>query len=80
MARIEGVPSAKAGLFGRLAYFLTRRRLGRVITPIKILAHHPRFLRAQAHMELGQEAARGVGIQLKTLGHVKVAMMVGCPS
>ena len=69
MAQIEGVPAAKAGLFGRLAYFLTRRRLGRVITPIKILAH----------MELGQEAARGVGTQLKTLAHVKVAMMVDCP-
>lgn len=79
MARIEGLPAAKSGLFGRFAYFLTKRRLGRVIAPIKILAHHPRLLRAQAHMELGQEAAGGIEAQLKTLAHVKTAMMIGCP-
>ncbi|RJP38131.1 MAG: hypothetical protein C4547_04900 [Phycisphaerales bacterium] len=79
MARIEGVEHKNAGVFVRLAYFMTRRRLGRLITPIAITAHHPRLLRAQAHMELGQEAARTVPAQLKALVQVKVAMMVGCP-
>ena len=79
MSRIAGVPPSKASWFCRLAYFLTRRRLGRVITPIKILAHHPRLLRAQAHMELGQEAASTIPAQLKALVQVKVAMMIGCP-
>ena len=78
MSRIEGVPPKKATWFCRFAYFLTRRRLGRVITPIKVLAHHPRLLRAQAHMELGQEAAGTVPAQLKALVQVKVAMVIGC--
>ena len=79
MARIVGVEWAEAGLFVRLAYRLTRRKVGRVIMPIKITAHHPRLLRAQAHMELGQEAARTVEPRLKALASVKVAMLVGCP-
>ena len=79
MARMEGVDGKRAGLFVRLAYWMTRRRLGRVIAPIRITAHHPRLLRAQAHMELGQEAARTVSLQLKALVQVKVAMRIGCP-
>ena len=79
MARIAGVERKEAGLFTKFAFFMTKRRLGRVITPIAITAHHPRLLRAYAHMELGQEAAGSVSAQLKALVHVKVAMMVGCP-
>ena len=79
MGRIAGVGRQEAGLFAKFAYFMTKRRLGRVITPITITAHHPRLLRAYAHMELGQEAARTVPAQLKALVQVKVAMMVGCP-
>lgn len=79
MARIDGVERKQGGLLVRLAYFMTRRRLGRVIMPIRITAHHPRLLRALAHMEMGQEAARTIDPQLKTLAQVKVAMLVGCP-
>ena len=79
MARIPGVEPTEASVFTRIAYFMTKRRLGRVIMPIKIMAHHPRLLRALAHMELGQEAAGKVPAQLKALAHVKVAMMIGCP-
>lgn len=78
MARIGGVEKAH-GLFTRFAYFMSKRRLGRVITPIKITAHHPRLLRAYAHMELGQEAAKTVPTPLKALVQVKIAMMIGCP-
>ena len=79
MARITGIDPGKGGLFVRLAYFMTKRKVGRVVTPIKIVAHHPRLLRALAHMELGQETAKMVSPQLKTLAQVKVAMLVGCP-
>ncbi len=79
MARIAGVEPRKAGWLVRIAYWMTKRRLGRVILPIKINAHHPRILRAMAHMELGQEAARSVSPGLKMLAQVKVAMMIGCP-
>jgi len=79
MARINGVKREHAGLFVRLAYFMTKRKVGKVVTPIKIVAHHPRLLRAIAHMELGQEAAQSVSPQLKALLEVKVATLIGCP-
>ncbi len=79
MARINGVDSSKAGLLVRAAYFLTKRKLGRVVMPVKIVSHHPRLLRAYAHMELGQEAAKCVDPSLKILAQVKVATIIGCP-
>ena len=79
MARIAGVAAKDGGFFVRLAYFLTKRKVGRVVAPITIVAHHPRLLRALAHMELGQEAAKTVIPSLKALAQVKVAMLVGCP-
>jgi hypothetical protein len=79
MARIAGVEPGAAGLVARLAYWLTKRKVGRVVLPVKITAHHPRLLRAMGAMEMGQEAARSVAAPLKMLAQVKVAMLVGCP-
>ncbi|HEX4785632.1 MAG TPA: hypothetical protein VH350_14920 [Candidatus Sulfotelmatobacter sp.] len=49
MARIHGARSNQGGpirrLFVGLVYFLTRRRLGRVIMPVQVTAHHPKTLR-----------------------------------
>jgi hypothetical protein len=48
MARIPGATGKQGGLIGRLwvriVYSLTRRRLGRVIMPIQVTAHHPALL------------------------------------
>ena len=79
MARIRGVDGKHASPFVRLAYFMTKRRLGRVIMPIRIKAHHPRLLRGYAHMEMAQQAARGVPLSLKALVDVYVARLIGCP-
>lgn len=78
-ARMAGVEAKDAGLVVRVAYWFTKRKVGKVIEPIKITAHHPRLLRAVGSMEMGQEAARSVPAALKALVQVKVAMMVGCP-
>ena len=77
MARIEG-PS-KPGVFARVAYYMTKRKVGRVIEPIQVHAHHPRLLRALASMEMGQEAASTVDEGLKSLASIRVAMRIGCP-
>ena len=79
MARIEGVKPKDAGPFVRLAYFLTKRRFGRVLKPITIHAHHPRLLRALAHMEMGHEAANTVDPRLKSLAEITAARQIGCP-
>ena len=79
MARIAGVEPGQAGALARLAYYFTKRKLGRVILPIKIHAHHPRLLRGLGGMEMAQQAARGVDRGLKELVNIRVAMRVGCP-
>jgi len=79
MARIAGVEPERAGLFVRFVYWMVRRKIGRVVLPIKIAAHHPRLLRSVGEMETGQLAAHSVDAALKSLASLKVAMEIGCP-
>ena len=85
MARIQGVSAAEAPLGLRLVYAYVRRKVGKlagraaVPQPIQVTAHHPRLLRATAHMEMGQEAARAVPARLKMLASLQAARLIGCP-
>jgi hypothetical protein len=79
MARIKGVESRDAGWFTRFVYWMVKRKIGRVIEPIRITAHHPRLLKAVGQMEMGQEAAHTVDAGLKALVSIKVATLIGCP-
>ncbi|HLW85272.1 MAG TPA: hypothetical protein VKR60_08675 [Candidatus Sulfotelmatobacter sp.] len=83
MARIPGAPRDQGGLLRRLfvsiVYSLTRRRLGHVIMPIQVTAHHPRILWGYAHMEQSQMSAKLVDHKLKGLAELRVATLVGCP-
>lgn len=85
MARIKGIEPREAGWLTRLIYRVVRRNMGkitgknRLIEPIKILAHHPRLLRATGQMEMGQAAAHSVPARLKCLASIKTATLVGCP-
>ncbi len=77
--RIRGIEPEEAGPVLKFIYFLTRRKIGKVIGPMKVQAHHFRILRATASMEMGQEAATRVPKDLKTLAGIKVAQRIGCP-
>jgi hypothetical protein len=79
MARIPGVEAAQAGWLVRFIYWMTKRKVGRVILPVKIMAHHPRILRGIGSMEMAQEAAQTVDARLKCLVQVKAAQRIGCP-
>jgi len=79
MARIRGVEANEAGLFTRFVYWMTRRKVGRVVLPLMVTAHHPRLLRALGEMEAGQMAANSVAAKLKALAGIKAAFLVGCP-
>ena len=48
MARIRGV--SRGGLVTRAAFWFAKRKVGRLIEPIQIHAHHPRLLRAYGSM------------------------------
>lgn len=79
MSRIERVPANQASPFAKIAYFMCKRRLGQVLEPIAVTAHHPRLLRGYAHMEMAQEAAKSVDKRIKMLCDVRAAMLIGCP-
>ena len=83
MARIPGFQANQGGplqrLFVRIVYWLTRRRLGHVIMPIQVTAHHPKIFWGYLQMEQSQMGAGLVDHKLKGLAEVRVATLVGCP-
>ena len=48
MARINGAPVQQGGPLRRffvwIVYSLTRRKLGRIVMPVQVTAHHPTIL------------------------------------
>jgi hypothetical protein len=79
MARILGLESNEVGFFTRFLYWMTGRKIGRVILPFKITAHLPKLLVAVGGMEMGQQAVRAVDPKLKALAGIKSALLIGCP-
>ena len=83
MARIAGAPANQGRplrrLFVRIFYSLTRRRLGHVIMPVQVNAHHPRILWGYGQMEQSQMGSKLVDQKLKGLAELRVATLVGCP-
>jgi len=85
MTRLSGVAVSEAPLGLRLVYAYVRRKVAKVAgkaelpEPIQVTAHHRRLLRATAHMEMGQDAARSVPARLKCLASIQAARLVGCP-
>jgi hypothetical protein len=83
MARINGAPSNQGGPIRRrfvgLVYWLTRRRLGRVIMPVQVTAHHGRIFWGYLQMEQSQMSSKLVDAKLKGLAQLRVATLVGCP-
>jgi len=83
MARISGALSSQGGLIRRLfvglVYSLTRRRLGHVIMPVQVTAHHPRLFWGYVQMEQSQMGSKLVDPRLKGLAELRVATLVGCP-
>ena len=83
MARIPGASSNQGNLMRRLfvgvVYSLTRRRLGKVIMPIQVTAHHPKIFWGYVQMEQSQMGAKLIDHKLKGLAELRVATLVGCP-
>lgn len=82
MARISGAPSNQGGplrrLFVSVVYWFTKRRLGRVIMPIQVNAHHGKIFWGYVQMEQSQMSSKLVDHKLKGLVELRVATLVGC--
>jgi hypothetical protein len=83
MARIEGADPGRQGLFQgmftRLIYSMTKRKVGRVVMPVRIAAHHSKLLWGYGQMEQSLAGSRHVDEGLKNLAQLRVATLVGCP-
>jgi hypothetical protein len=83
MARIPGAPAKQGGwlrrLFVGIVYWLTRRRLGRLIMPVQVTAHHPKVFWGYIQMEQSQASSKLIDAKLKGLAELRVATLVGCP-
>jgi len=83
MARISGAPPNQGSLLRRLfvgiVYALTRRRLGRLIMPVQVTAHHPKVFWGYIQMEQSHASSKLIDPKLKGLAELRVATLVGCP-
>jgi hypothetical protein len=79
MPRITGVSEQKANIFVRLAYWFSRKRVGKVVEPLAVSAHHPWIFRGYGAYEFALERAHFVEGKLKALASIKAATLVGCP-
>ncbi len=83
MARIRGADPSKqgllSGLFTRIVYALTRRKIGRVVMPVQLVAHHSKLLWGYGQMEQSFASSHLVDAALKDLAQLRVATLIGCP-
>jgi AhpD family alkylhydroperoxidase len=83
MARIRGADPSKQGLvrglFTRIVYRMTRKKVGRVVMPVQLVAHHPKLLWGYGQMEQAFASSHLVAAGLKDLAQLRVATLIGCP-
>jgi hypothetical protein len=83
MARIRGADPSKQGLlrglFTRIVYAMTKRKVGRVVMPVQLVAHHAKLLWSYGQMEQSFASSHLVGAGLKDIAQLRVATLVGCP-
>jgi AhpD family alkylhydroperoxidase len=86
MARIDGVSAGDAGVRVKLAYFFTRRQLGRLtgrepermIEPLELYAHAPGLMFAYGKIEQATAEQDRVDGRLKVLAGLKAATLTNC--
>ena len=76
MTRIATAP--EKGAFVRYTYRETRKRTGRDVEPVGVVAHHKGILAGMGAFEIALERSHRVEEKLKALGELKAALMVGC--
>lgn len=83
MARIRGADPSKQGGAERDIYANRlcddETKVGRVVMPVQLVAHHPKLLWGYGQMEQSFAASHLVGAELKDLAQLRVATLVGCP-
>ena len=56
-----------------------KRRIGKVPTPMTVMAYHPSIFRGYGAFEFAIERSKLVEPKLKALASIKAATLIGCP-
>jgi 4-carboxymuconolactone decarboxylase len=86
MARIKGASAAQAGLYMKMAYYFTRRGIGkltgrqteRMIEPLQIYAHVPVLFKGYAKLEQATARLHRLDKRLHALAELKAATLTQC--
>jgi hypothetical protein len=76
--RIKEVSERKGGLLVKIAYWFSRKRIGKIADPLKVMSRHFWVLLGSLAFEMTFERSKKVDTRLKELAQIKVAAMVGC--
>jgi alkylhydroperoxidase family enzyme len=68
----------RRSLLARVANWYSRKRYGRVLSPVTAYLHHPKLLFGYGAFETAVERSHRVDERLKALGELKAATVVGC--
>src|SRR5258705_140480 len=68
-----------SSLLTRIVYGMTKRKLGHLVMPVRIAAHHSKILWGYGQMEQSLLGSQLVDAGLKDLAQLRVATLVGCP-
>jgi AhpD family alkylhydroperoxidase len=75
-ARLPAVEGG--GPLVRYAYRASRKQTGKVVGPVKVMAHHPRVLAGYGAMEQAVMSSHRCPENLKALAELKAATLTGC--
>jgi hypothetical protein len=62
-----------------MAFFMSRRKLGKVVRLVRVHGLHGSLLLGYGQMETGQGKTKSFPPSVKALAKVRVAMRIGCP-
>ncbi len=79
MPRITPLPDDRLGLLARIACWFSKRKLGKVPGPLRVVAHSSTALKAMGGFELSFEKFAKVEPRLMSLAVLRTATLVGCP-
>ena len=77
--RIELVSDEKAGIIARIAFWLAKKKVGKIPGSLRLVAHNRSVLFAYGAFETWMGGAKRVDVRIKTLASLRVAQLIGCP-
>jgi len=79
MPRIRLLPDRELGLLARFAAWWSKRKLGKVPGPLRVVAHSSALLRAVGGFEFAAEKLTKVDPKIMCLASLRTSTLVGCP-